>query len=248
MSTLFIAAFVLGLVFNATPGPVFAETVRQGVRGGFRPAVSVQIGSLVGDALWALVGLIGVSLLFQLEALRAPITIAGVTYLLWLAWDAWRASTHEFPVNENCDRIDHRGALRSGVLLSLTNPQNVAYWAAMGSALGTVGVKAPTALDDLVLFTGFMVSSAVWAFLVSALVDRAFRRVGARWARLTYRACAIAFLMLALSMLRELWVAHQRSPAGQEPAPQGVGRSFLGLSTETPPDPTPFLSPAHRRV
>jgi chemosensory pili system protein ChpE/L-lysine exporter family protein LysE/ArgO len=218
MLTLLVAAFVLGLVFNATPGPVFAETVRQGVRGGFRPAVSVQIGSLVGDALWALVGLVGVSLLFQLESLRTPITIAGVTYLFWLASAAWRASTREIPVSTG-DRIDTRQALRSGVLLSLTNPQNVAYWAAIGSALKTVGVNAPTALDSLVFFAGFVVSSTVWAFLVSALVDRAFRRVGARWARLTYRACVIAFLMLAFSMLRELWVAHHQSPARPEPRP-----------------------------
>jgi chemosensory pili system protein ChpE len=51
MLTLFLAAFMLGLVFNAAPGAVFAETIRQGVRGGFRPALAVQCGSLVGDAL-----------------------------------------------------------------------------------------------------------------------------------------------------------------------------------------------------
>jgi chemosensory pili system protein ChpE len=32
MLTLFITAFALGLVFNASPGAVFAETVRQGLR------------------------------------------------------------------------------------------------------------------------------------------------------------------------------------------------------------------------
>ena len=31
MLTLLIAAFALGFVFNATPGPVFAETVRRSV-------------------------------------------------------------------------------------------------------------------------------------------------------------------------------------------------------------------------
>ena len=60
MLTLFTAAFLLGLVFNAAPGPVFAETVRRSLRGGFRPALAVQIGSLVGDALWAVLGLAGV--------------------------------------------------------------------------------------------------------------------------------------------------------------------------------------------
>jgi chemosensory pili system protein ChpE len=210
MLTLFITAFVLGLVFNATPGPVFAETVRQGVRGGFRSAIAVQLGSLVGDALWAVVGLVGVGLLLQLERLRTPISVASVVYLSWLASNAWQTSRGEFAISVTLDEADHRQALRSGVLLSLTNPQNVAYWAALGSALGSVG-------DNMVFFAGFMVSSAVWAFLVAALVDRAFRRVGARWARLTYRACAIAFLMLALSMLRQLWVSRQQSTAIQAP-------------------------------
>ena len=77
MLTLLITAFVLGFVFNATPGPVFAQTVRQGVQGGFRSALAVQIGSLVGDAVWAVVGLVGVGLLLRLEWLRAPIGVAS---------------------------------------------------------------------------------------------------------------------------------------------------------------------------
>jgi len=217
MLTLLVTAFVLGLVFNATPGPVFAETVRRGVRGGFRSAIAVQFGSLVGDALWAVVGLVGVGLLLQLAWLRTPISVASVVYLSWLGWNAWQASRGELAMSVRHDETDHRHALRSGVLLSLTNPQNIAYWAALGSALGSVGVKAPTVSDNMVFFVGFMVSSTVWAFLVAAFVDRAFRRVGARWARLTYRACAIAFLMLALSMLRQLWVSRQQSTAVQSP-------------------------------
>ena len=58
MLSLFALAFGLGLVLNAAPGPVFAETVRQGTRGGFRLALAVQLGSLVGDGVWALVGLV----------------------------------------------------------------------------------------------------------------------------------------------------------------------------------------------
>lgn len=98
MLSLFAAAFLLGLVYNAMPGAVFAETVRQGVRGGFRPALAVQLGSLTGDALWAVLGLAGVGLLLQLEWLRLPVGIAGVGYLLFLAWDSWRAASQEFPV------------------------------------------------------------------------------------------------------------------------------------------------------
>lgn len=221
MLTLFAAAIVLGFVFNAAPGAVFAETVRQGVRGGFKPAFAVQVGSLAGDALWAVLGLAGVGLLVQSPTLRLPIGLAGVAYLLYLASDAWRAANKEFEVDAQGAPCQ-RKALRAGVVLSITNPQNVAYWAALGSAMGAVGVTQPGVADYGVFFAGFMASSVLWCFICAALVDRLFRRTGQRWARLTYRACAIAFLALALSSLRGLMDAHEEGVALQQ-RPQHKG-------------------------
>lgn len=217
MLTLFASAFLLGLVFNAAPGAVFAETVRQGVRGGFRPALAVQIGSLVGDASWAVLGLLGIGLLLQLEWLRLPIGVAGAVYLVWLAWDSWRAASREFSVGEN-EAVQRQRALRAGVTLSLTNPQNIAYWAALGSAMGAVGVTQPSSADYGVFFAGFMVSSVVWAFFCAAVVDRVFRRSGARWARVTYKLCALAFLALAMGSVRDLAQDALRSPLREKPA------------------------------
>jgi chemosensory pili system protein ChpE len=217
MLSIFATAFALGLVFNAAPGPVFAATLRHGVRGGFQPALAVQIGSLSGDALWAIVGLAGVGLLVRLEAVRVPIGIAGVAYLSWLAWEAWRTSRHEFVVGAT-DRGDSgRTALRAGILLSLTNPQNVGYWAALGSALGAVGVHEPRALDYTAFFFGFMLSSVVWALLFAAIVDRVLGRAGVRWARTTYRLCAIVFLALALASLRELFGGEPQGSSERNP-------------------------------
>lgn len=218
--SLFGAAFALGLVFNAAPGAVFAETVRQGARGGFRPALAVQVGSLAGDALWAVLGLAGIGLLLQLEALRMPIGIAGALYLLWLAVDSWRAASREFAVDID-GSVRSRRALRAGAMLSLTNPQNVAYWAALGSAMGAVGVTHPTMADQMVFFAGFMVSSVVWAFVCAAVVARMFRHTGARWARLTYRLCAAAFVALALASVRELVTEKTSARPGERPAMSG---------------------------
>ena len=219
MLSVFAAAFGLGLVFNAAPGPVFAATLRHGVRGGFRPALAVQLGSLVGDALWAVLGLAGVGLLATLESLRLPIGIAGALYLLWLARDAWVASRLEFTL-EGVDESESRdAALKSGMLLSLTNPQNIGYWAALGSALGAVGVHEPRSADYAVFFGGFMLSSVVWAIVFAALVDWALGRAGSRWERVTYRMCAILFLALALTSLRELWALRERSPGHVQTVP-----------------------------
>jgi chemosensory pili system protein ChpE len=205
MTTLFISAFLLGLLFNAAPGAVFAETVRQGVRGGFRPALAVQIGSLAGDALWALLGLVGIGLLLQLEWIRWPVGIAGALYLFWLARDSWLCASQEFTLTDPAT-AEPQKAMRAGVLLSITNPQNIAYWAALGSALGGVGIHEPTAADYGIFFVGFMVSSVVWAFFCAAVVDRIFRRAGTRWAKVTYKLCAAAFLALAIGSVRDLMV------------------------------------------
>ncbi|MGM8934390.1 LysE family transporter [Pseudomonas neustonica] len=204
MLALLFTAAALGLIFNAAPGAVFAETVRVGVHGGFRSALAVQVGSLVGDASWAILGLAGVGLLLQAQALQLPIGLAGTAYLLWLSWDSWTAANQEFLVDHNNAAVDARKALRAGVLLSLTNPQNVAYWAALGSAMGAVGVADPTLTDYALFFAGFMASSLLWCVVCAGIVDRIFRNAGQRWARMTYRLCALAFLLLALSSIKHL--------------------------------------------
>jgi chemosensory pili system protein ChpE len=212
--SLFPMAFGLGLLLNAAPGPVFGETVRRGVRGGFRAALALQVGSIAGDAIWAVIGLVSIGLLLRLDALRVPIGVAGSLYLLWLATDAWRSAQHELSLA--APATDREG-FTAGLFLSLTNPQHLAYWAAIGSALGSLGVTRPTFAHYAVFFAGFLASSVVWAFVMSALVDRLFRRMGARWSRITYRACAVALLALAIAMARELWVVTS-APAQVIPA------------------------------
>lgn len=222
MLTFFASAFLLGLIFNAAPGAVFAETVKQGARGGFKPALAVQIGSLVGDALWALLGLTGVGILLQADALRMPVGIAGVAYLLWLAWDAWRAAGQHLGTRAD-DAASHRSALRIGALLSLTNPQNVAYWAAMGSAMGALGVQDPDSTHYTVFFAAFMTSSVLWCFIAATLVDRLFRRANTQWATLTYRLCAAALLALAIGSMRDL-MAPTAKPARHTTPPAVLGK------------------------
>ncbi|MDP9913018.1 chemosensory pili system protein ChpE/L-lysine exporter family protein LysE/ArgO [Variovorax boronicumulans] len=215
MLSLAISAFFLGLVFNAAPGAVFAETVRQGMQGGFRPAFAVQIGSLVGDALWAVLGLAGAGMLMQIDALRWPLGIAGVLYLLWLATDSWRAAKRDTTIDGSQPAPAGR-ALRSGVVLSVTNPQNLAYWAALGSAMAGLGMNEPTASQYTVFFAGFMTASVFWCFLCAGVVAKLFGRAGQRWTHITHRMCAIAFVALALASMRDL--LNFTGPAEPRPA------------------------------
>lgn len=212
MAEVFVAAFAMGLVFNAAPGAVFAETVRRGLRGGFRPALDVQLGSLAGDATWAVLGLAGVGLLLQIDAVRLPLGLAGAAYLLWLARAAWNdaeAADGRVPA----DRPERSGSpIMAGVALSLSNPQNIAFWAAIGSAVSSVGVSTPTAADHAVFFAGFMAASLGWAFVCAALVARTLAQASATWVRWTYRLCALGFAALALWSLHDVLAAPGARP------------------------------------
>jgi len=198
---LLVMAFLLGFIFNATPGAVFAETIRYGLSGGYRAALSVQFGSLVGDAVWAILGLAGIGLLLQAETLRVPVGIAGAGYLAWLAWDSWRASQSKAEV---MPQRQGTSAMRSGVVLSLSNPQNIAYWAALGSAFGALGISNPSRIDYTIFFCGFMASSVVWCFVCAGLISRLFGGRSGLWRVWTYRVCALAFAYLAIGTAREV--------------------------------------------
>ena len=195
--SLFGMAFLLGLIFNAAPGAVFAETIRRGVDGGYRQALAVQIGSLAGDAAWAILGLAGIGLLLQAEMLQIPVGIGGAAYLARLAFDSWRESLTP-PSGTATRSVSATGtALRSGAILALSNPQNIAYWAALGSAFGALGVSEPDRIDYAIFFAGFMASSILWCFVCAGAVSWLFGGRGEFWRVWTYRLCALAFAWLA---------------------------------------------------
>lgn len=204
MISLFISAFVLGLIFNASPGAVFAESLKRGLSGGYKAALKVQVGSLVGDATWAILGLAGAGTLFQWPFLRTPLTIVGAAYLAWLGIMTIKSSRQPIEVNGEGEHANHLGALAAGAGISLTNPANVFYWAALGSVLGTLGISQPTTSDYGLFFAGFMTSSVLWCFICAGLIHimyRALPAVVTHWLNLL---CGWTLLGLALGTLREL--------------------------------------------
>lgn len=203
MITLFVTAFLLGMAFNAAPGAVFAETIRRGSVGGFRHALAVQVGSLLGDATWALLGLAGIGLVLQTTWLRWPVGIAGTSYLFWLGWQAWqsRDATRADLVSGSTSTAG--SPLGSGAMISLTNPQNFAYWGAVGGALVSSGVNDPQTADYAIFFAGFMASSVIWCFFFAAVVGRAFQG-RSRWTHYANELCALAFFSLAVLSLYNL--------------------------------------------
>lgn len=183
MIELFVSAFALGLLFNAMPGAVFAESLRRGLRGGFGPAFAVQIGSLVGDFAWAVLGLLGAAALFSLPVVQTPLALLGAAFLAWLAWQALRDGLAPMPTFDPTAAPARRGpALLSGVVLSLSNPMNITYWAGLGGTVVALGAADPGWTVFAAFLAGFMASSVLWCFFCAGLIAWTRRHVGpATW-------------------------------------------------------------------
>ena len=199
----FIQAFILGLLFNAAPGVVFTETIKRGINGGFFPALYVQIGSLAGDALWAILGLLGIGILLNIDILKYPLSIIGIIYLIYLAYDSFISSNVKYEKIVVSKSIKNN-ALKSGVFLSITNPQNIAYWAALGSSFGALGIAEPQTSHYFIFFFGFISSSILWCFVCALAVEKIFKYTNSIIKKYIFRICTIVFLYLAMGTFYNL--------------------------------------------
>ena len=144
MLELFFSAMALGFLFNAAPGAIFTESLRRGLKGGFKSALYVQFGSLVGDLIWAVIGLGGAAILFEIDAIKMPMAIFGGVLLAWLAFNSFLDATKKIPSINLTLKQDEKTELMVGGALSLSNPINITYWAGMAGTIATLGVKEPT--------------------------------------------------------------------------------------------------------
>jgi chemosensory pili system protein ChpE len=87
--SLFATSFTLGLLC-LLPGAASAEAIRRGFAGGFRSAFVFEVGTLIGDAMWAVLALAGAAVLVQNRLVRLSLSIVGAVFLLRLATIALR--------------------------------------------------------------------------------------------------------------------------------------------------------------
>ena len=179
MLELFLSALALGFLFNVAPGAIFVASLRRGLAGGFFAALGVQIGSLVGDLVWALLGLGGVAVLFEISFLELPLALGGALLLAWLAYSSFKAARQRLPQVEPDQALEARSDLLFGAALSLTNPMNITYWGGLGGTITTLGVNEASGAAFGVFLAGFMLSSLLWCFICSGLIS-AIRRVASQ--------------------------------------------------------------------
>ncbi|MCK6580737.1 MAG: LysE family translocator [Anaerolineae bacterium] len=199
MPVLFLSAFIMSITFAAQPGVIALETIRRGFTGGWRPAFLLEFGSLVGDATWAVIALLGAAVLFQNRLISVLFGFFGCFLLLRFAWGAYRTS-HISANPQYSKNAGRENPFAAGVALSLSNPGNLTFWLGMSGTLVALGFVDPRPIDFAVFFAGFMGAQFLWCFFMAWLVTVGRKLITPRSFRLINRLSAIMLALLGASL------------------------------------------------
>lgn len=110
-----------GIVLNLTPGADVMFATAAGLRGGARPGAAAGLGVGLG-ALWhTLLAALGISaLLTAWQGALVALRWAGAGYLLWLAWQSWRAGAGKVGTGGPLTTAE---ALHRSFLINAANPK-----------------------------------------------------------------------------------------------------------------------------
>jgi chemosensory pili system protein ChpE len=208
-----LLGFLLAMGQCAAIGPVNAEALRRGLARGFRAALAVQLGSILGDGLWAALAFAGVGALFTLGLFEVIGGLAGGLLLGWLAWHGWHDAaipSSSALLTEAIQRPQRLPAFWSGLLLSVVNPGSAAFWAAAGATL-LASHLTDHGPRTLALFAGgYYLALVVWSFSFATAAWQAGLRLPARAQFWLERAAALLLAVLAVlaigSVLRRVFL------------------------------------------
>lgn len=199
--------FLLAIGQCLTVGPVNAEALRRGLTGGFRAALAVELGSCIGDGLWAALALAGLGTLFAFQVMDVAGTLAGATLLGWLAIRGWQEAALAV-MDPTATRGQHTRlpAFWAGALLGIANPSSAAFWAGLGATLLAGGLPVHGAGALIQFASGYYVALLFWCFVFAAAVWQAGLRLPV-WVQIWLQravACLLGLFAVVslMSMLR----------------------------------------------
>ena len=173
---------------------------------GFRPGFWLGIGSCVGDLVYAALALAGMAVLLQFEPVRWIVWIGGGAVLLFLTWKMAReALAPAKAADDDADaplppRASARRSFMRGMLLAMSSPSAILWFAAVGGALiAKAGATTPATAS--VFLSGFFLGGLAWTLFMCTLASQGRKRAGAGLMRACHIASALLFAYFSYSVI-----------------------------------------------
>lgn len=176
-NNIFIKAMVIGFTVAAVVGPIGLLCVQRTLARGWKWGMASGLGVACGDALYGLIGGLGLSLITNfMVGQQLWLRAIGGGVLVYLGLKALLSPDPTQAAEEHsAGAAGFLGAYTSIFLLTLSNPMTIIFFAGIYAGLGEIGLGSGL-MEAVVFALGILLGSLAWWLLlvssVSALRNR----------------------------------------------------------------------------
>ncbi|MEO0767249.1 MAG: LysE family translocator [Pseudomonadota bacterium] len=157
-----------------TPGPVWVGLIARSLSGGFHAAWPLALGVVVGDVMWSLLAIFGITWVLSvyggfLEALK---WVAAIMFVVMGAL-VIRSADKQIDSDSRLNRPGMWAGFVAGLVVILGNPKAILFYA--GMLPGFFDLTRLTALDIVIIATLSMVIPLIGNLAMALFIDRARR-------------------------------------------------------------------------
>ena len=164
LATFFMASVLLGLA----PGPDNIFVLTQSALRGKIAGLLVTLGLCTGLVVHTTAVAFGVAVVFQASALAfTALKLGGAGYLLYLAWQAFRASAERISAGRKSE-LSYPILYRRGIIMNVTNPKVSIFFLAFLPQFADPGRGSLTL--QMLLLGGVFIVSTILVFSSIALL------------------------------------------------------------------------------
>lgn len=194
--------FLASLALSLSPGPDNIFVLTQSALHGRLAGVLVTLGLCTGLLFHTAAVALGVATLLQSSALAfAALKLLGAAYLLYLAWQAYRAGAVELGA-ERAPKLSPRGLYWRGVIMNISNPKVAIFFLAFLPQF--IDAERSDIAQQIMALGGVFILAALLVFCgiawAAGFLGEWLRR-SARAQRLLNKTAALVFIALALRLV-----------------------------------------------
>ncbi|WP_194787869.1 LysE family translocator [Pseudomonas sp. UFMG81] len=198
----FSNGFLLSLSLCLDIGVANIAMITLAMQRGFLKGFWLGLGTCVGDLVYAIAALAGMTVLLQFESVRWTLWLGGSALLVWFAVKmllaAWRGG-HMQASREVVIESGWREFLR-GIFLAMSSPTAILWFAAVGGVLISRS-GGGSALEAGMFLGGFFAAGLVWCVSLCTIASHGGRLLGDRLLTWSYLLSAAIFCYFAVYVI-----------------------------------------------
>ena len=208
MLNLLLQAFIIALSGALMPGPLLTYNIQLSLKRGFWVGPQLIIGHAILELALILAVINGLGLLIQITLVKIILWLLGSALLLWMSYDLiWRESRKAASsgIVTNSDQVvdsklTNLNPILGGMVVSLSNPYWLFWWATIGMGLLSKAIKYGYA-GLLIFFSGHILADLLWYTFISGVVVTGKGFISPRFYSRLLLICGLFLFFIAVNFL-----------------------------------------------